>query len=64
MQLTAQRELFLSKYDALQSLRGISKRDARCLHSAMEVLLNLSRHKERQNHYLNAVNKRLSEAIV
>ena len=45
MPLTPHRELFLSKYDALQSLRGIAKKDVRCLQSAMEVLLNLSRHK-------------------
>ena len=64
MPLTAQRELFLSKYDALQSLRGINKKDVRCLQSAMEVLLNLSRHKVRQDLYLNAVNNRLSLAIV
>jgi hypothetical protein len=64
MPLTPRRELFLSKYDALQSLRGIQKNDVRCLQSAMEVLLNLSRHPARQAHYLNAVNRRLADAIV
>jgi hypothetical protein len=63
MPLTTEREIFLTRYDALLSLRGVSKTDVRCLQGGMEVLLNLSRHKARQGLYLKAVNKRLSLEI-
>ena len=63
MPLTTEREIFLTKYDALLSLRGVNKTDVRCLQGGMEVLLNLSRHKVRQSLYLRAVNKRLSLEI-
>ena len=64
MPLTTEREMFLTKYDSLLSLRGVNKTDVRCLQSGMEVLLNLRRHKVRQGLYLRAVNKRLSSEIV
>ena len=63
MPLTTEREIFLTKYDALLTLRGVNKTDVRCLQGGMEVLLNLSRHKVRQTLYLRAVNKRLSLEI-
>jgi hypothetical protein len=64
MPITNQRELFLCRYAALQNLRGIVRRDPRCVQAAMEVLLNLSGDATRQNSYLRAVNARLTELII
>jgi hypothetical protein len=55
MPVTPLRELFLRRYQALLILRGVSPHHSGCRQSAMEVLLNLSRHPARQNSYLRAI---------
>jgi len=63
MPMTNLRELFICRYTALLMLRGVRSDDPRCLKSAMEVLLNLSHHPQRQASYLRSVNRNLQQEI-
>lgn len=55
MELTDLRRTFLQRYEALLALREVSLDNLGPRQAAMEVLLNLWRHPERQDCYLRAI---------
>jgi hypothetical protein len=55
MELTDLRRIFLQRYEALLALREVSLDNLGPRQAAMEVLLNLWRHPERQECYLRAI---------
>lgn len=55
MELTGLRRTFLQRYECLLALREVSLDNVGPRQAAMEVLLNLWRHPERQECYLRAI---------
>ena len=63
LELTPIRDLFLKRYEALLRLRGVSRYELGCRQAAMEVLLNLWRHPQRQTSYMVSMIRQLRKLI-
>jgi hypothetical protein len=63
MEVTPLRRIFLQRYEALLALREVSLDNVGPRQAAMEVLLNLWRHPQRQESYLRAIVSKLRVLI-